>query len=198
MGKIIYGICLFFLPLIFCSCTLQPMAPVEWRYEKSAITLHVTADPLLNLYRGSAHALHLCIYQLMDPDPFNRLSQNSEGISELLQCRGFDSSVANARVLSRSGIQPGDSLTFMLDRTQGAKYLGIVAGYQILEQERTVRLIKIPVTVEIAIDGLLQIERIQKPAIFGIDLHLGPQYIQKTVVMKLKQKNAETERVIFQ
>jgi hypothetical protein len=130
-----------------------------------------------------AHALHLCAYQLKDPTAFNQLAETPEGISKLLQCQRFNSGVAKAGVLSRSGIQPGDFLTLTLDRAEGARYFGIVAGYQILDKERTVRLINIPVVVEIIISAQ-QIERVQKPDLLNIDLHLGPQQIRKAVIMK--------------
>lgn len=184
MRKLIIVFFFLFSAFIFFSCALKPMAPVEWRHEESAISLYLSADTMLNLYKGRAHALHLCIYQLRDSYAFNQLAENPEGISELLQCRPFNSSVVEARVLSRSGIQPGDLLTFKLDRAEGARCLGIVAGYQILEKERTVRLIDIPVVVEVIISGLPKIERIQKPDMVSIDLHLGPQQIKKADLIK--------------
>lgn len=187
MRKLIIGFCILFSVVTFFSCAFKPMAPVEWRYEKSAINLYLTADPMLNLYNDRAHALHLCVYQLKDPTAFNQLAETPEGISELLQCQRFSSGVASAGVLSRSGIQPGDFLTLTLDRAEGARYFGIVAGYQILDKERTVRLINIPVVVEIIISAQ-QIERVQKPDLLNIDLHLGPQQIRKAVIMKWQPK----------
>lgn len=188
MRKKVIGLCFFLLALIFCSCAPIPIVPVEWGYEKSAIRLNVTADPMLNLYKGRAHALHVCVYQLKDLSSFNQLAETPEGISSLLQCRLFNSGAVDAMVLSRSGIQPGDFRTFTLDRTEGAKYFGIVAGYQTLEKERAVWRFHIPVADEIVITGLRKIEKIQKPGILSIDLYLGAQQIQKAVVREWQKE----------
>jgi type VI secretion system VasD/TssJ family lipoprotein len=189
MIKGVIGFCLLLLTFIICSCAPIPVAPVDWRYEESAIRLNVTADPMLNLYDGRAHALHVCVYQLRNHNAFNRLAETPEGISNLLQCRLFDPEVVNAGVLSRSGIQPDHVQTFTLDRAEGAKYLAIVAGYQILEKERAVWLFHIPVVGEIVITGLQKIERIQTPGILTIDLYLGAQQIQKAVIREWQKEN---------
>jgi type VI secretion system VasD/TssJ family lipoprotein len=184
MKKNIIGFCLLLLVFAVYSCAPKTMTPVEWRYEESAIRLHVNADPLLNLYDDKPHALHVCVYQLRDPNAFNQLAETPEGISDLLQCSLFDSGVVNARILSRLGVQPEDSLPLNLDRAEGAKYLGIVAGYQVLEKERTVRLLNIPVVVEKVRKGLFKIENVQRPGILKVDLYLGPRQIERAVVME--------------
>jgi type VI secretion system VasD/TssJ family lipoprotein len=166
------------------SCAPKPLAPVEWKYEESAIKLYVNADPQVNLYDNMAHALHVCVYQLRDPNAFNQLAETPEGISELLQCQLFDTGVANSKVLSRLGIQPGKVLTFTLDRAEGAKYLSVVAGYQVLEKDRTARLFKIPVVIEKVRKGFFRTEKIQKPGLLEVELYLGPQQIQRAIIVK--------------
>lgn len=173
---------LLFAALIISSCASRPAAPPDWRYEEAAIKLYVNADPRLNLYDGESHALHVCAYQLRDPNAFNQLAETPDGISELLQCQLFDSSVVNAKVLSRLGIQPGKVLTFTLDRAEGAKYLGIVAGYQILEKDRTVRLLHVPVITEKK--GWFGRTKIKKPGLLHVELYLGPHQIQKSIVVQ--------------
>jgi type VI secretion system VasD/TssJ family lipoprotein len=190
-GKMKKNILSFFL-LLFTfsvySCAPKPMAPVEWRYEESAIRLHVKADSLSNLYDGRAHALHVCLYQLREPNAFNQLTETPEGISDLLHCRLFDTGVANARILSRYGIQPGQSMQYTLDRAEGAKYLGIVAGYQVLEKERTVRLLNFPVRLEKVKKGVFKKENIQKPGILNLDLYLGPQQIERAIIVEAQKE----------
>jgi type VI secretion system VasD/TssJ family lipoprotein len=183
MKKKIIGSCFLLLVFVVYSCGApKTIPPVEWRYEESAIQLHVNADPLLNLYDGQEHTLYVCVYQLRDPNAFNQLAATPDGIADLLQCNLFDPGVANARVLSRSGIQPGDSQPFTLDRAEGAKYLGIAAGYQLLEKERTIRLLKIPVVLEKVKKGFLKTEKIQRPGILKVDLYLGPMQIERVDV----------------
>jgi type VI secretion system VasD/TssJ family lipoprotein len=167
------------------SCASRPPTPPEWRYEEAAIKLYVRSDPQVNLYDGEAHALHVCAYQLRDPNTFNQLAETSQGISDLLQCSLFDASVANAKVLSRLGIQPAKVLTFTLDRAEGAKYLGIVAGYQILDKERTVRLFDIPVVTETK--GWPSSTKTSRPAHLSIEVNLGPRQIEQTTA-KIEEK----------
>jgi type VI secretion system VasD/TssJ family lipoprotein len=169
---------LFAISFLF-ACASRPPTPPDWRYEESAITLYVKTDPQLNLYDGVAHALHVCVYQLRNPNTFNQYAETSQGISDLLQCNLFDSSVASAKVLSRLGIQPGKVLTFTLDRAESAKYVGIVAGYQILEKDRTVRLFDVPIITETK--GVFSKTKISEPAHLSIEMNLGPQQIEKTI-----------------
>ena len=184
MKKIFSAICLVLFASMFVSCGTKPLAPVEWKYEEAAVKLYVNADPEVNLYDNMAHALHVCSYQLRDPNAFNQLAETPDGISELLQCSLFDGSVANAKVLSRLGIQPGKVLTFTLDRAEGAKYLAVVAGYQVLEKDRTARLFDIPVVVEKVKTGWFSSKKVQKPGLLEIELWLGPQQIDRAFVVK--------------
>jgi type VI secretion system VasD/TssJ family lipoprotein len=170
---------LFSLVLFSSACSKpQPMPPVEAKptYTQNFITVHFKGDSQLNLYDGSSHALHLCVYQLSDPNGFNLLSEDDMGISKLMSCDRADVVVTIPGVASakRYIIQPGDDKTFELDRAEGAKYVGVVAGYYMLQKRNTVRLFAIP-TVEEKKDGLIMVR--QKP--LTISLYLGPQSLQE-------------------
>jgi len=177
MIRLIIWICALLISFTFYSCAPKPIpvTPAEWRYEESAVRLHLTADPLLNLYNEVAHALHLCVYQLKDPNAFNHFAGSSDGIAHLLQCQLFDHAVANARAFS---IQPGTEQPLILDRAEGARYLGIATGYQLLEKEQTIRLIKIPIVLEEIKKGRITIETVQKPGILNVNLNLGSRQIE--------------------
>ena len=151
---------------------VQPMRTeeAEWRYEKEAIRLHLKSDPQLNLYQRSPHTLVLCVYHLRDPNAFNQLLEEKEGLWKLLECGRFDPSVTFSK---RVVIQPGQELTELLDRPEGGKYVGLAAGYYLLQKERVVRLFPIPVISEKKGSTIFL-----KPGRLNIDLYMGPQEIQ--------------------
>jgi type VI secretion system VasD/TssJ family lipoprotein len=165
----------FIIPAVFIfSCAPKPsiVLPPEWGYEKGAVRLHMKADPQLNLYSGSPHTLLLCIYSLRDPNAFNQLADEKDGLSKLLECGRFDPSVTNSK---RLVVNPGQEMSESLDRAEGAKYVGIVAGYyQLFQKERAVRFYPIPVLQEKKGNTI-----VSKPDILKLDLLLGPQEMQE-------------------
>jgi len=169
--KYLGRVCLSLLILAAGACASQPVAPPsEWRYEKKAIHLDLKAATQLNLYEGTPHTLLICVYQLTDPNAFNQLAEDRDGLYQLLECSRFDATVASAKRLI---VHPGQDMTLALDRGEGAKYVAIVAGYYRLEKEGTVRLYDIPWVVEKK--GLVRRTKTPKPAVLNIHLVLGSQ-----------------------
>jgi type VI secretion system VasD/TssJ family lipoprotein len=171
------------MALLALSCASQKgsrpaasseLQPEDWRYEKDAIRLVFKADPKLNFREGVPHTLHLCIYQLRDPNAFNQLAADQEGLYLLLGCRTFDASVTSFKGES---IQPGQDLTMTLDRAEGSKYVGIAAGYYQIERERTIRLVEIP--IEIRSKGFFGWTKYAVPGVLNLDVGLGAQQIEK-------------------
>lgn len=160
-----------FLAFGLCSCASQPLAPPELVYEENAVKIHVKADPQLNLSAGRPHTLLVCVYQLRDPNAFNQFTGDQDGLYQLLECKPFDASVAASKKLF---VQPGTEMTFNLDRGQGVRYVGVVAGYYLLEKDKMVRLYDIPVVIEKK--GFSGTKK-QKLDILEINLNLGPQQI---------------------
>lgn len=174
MKKCFETLCFLLLVFMVCSCVPQPPLPPAWQYEKEAIKVRFRADVLLNLYEGAPHTLHVCVYQLRDPNAFNQFSEDEEGLYKLLECSGFDGSVISHKRLS---IQPGQDATFVVDRAEGAKYVGIVAGYYVLKKGSMVRLFDVPVVVESK--GCLSRTKVSKAALLSIDIGLGQQQIKE-------------------
>ncbi len=155
------------------SCAPKQLPAPEFGYEEDAIKIHVKADPQLNLSDGKPHTLLACIYQLKDPNAFNQLAGDQDGLYRLLECSLFDASVVGAKKLI---VQPGQNTTFNLDRAQGTAYVGVAAGYYLIERDRIVRLYEIPVVIEKK--GIVRRTKRQKLETLEIDLKLGPQQIQ--------------------
>lgn len=165
----------FCVGILLCtvSCSWfgkKPPLPAEWRYEKNAIVSHLKADPNLNLYEGNSHPLVACIYQLSDPNVFNQLRGDADGLAKLLECQRFDAGVVQFK---RFPIQPGQEITESMDRAEGARYVGVVAGYFNLREERIVDLLPIPVVEQKTRAGVAL-----KPTRFYFDVNLGPNAIQ--------------------
>ena len=159
----VHALLLLCLVAAILSCSTVSRTP-EYTYQREAITITLRADPRLNLYQGIPHTLVACTYQLKDPNAFNQLVDERDGLSKLLECSRFDGSVAYAK---RLVVQPGQEIRDSLDRAEGAKYVSVVAGYYSLQKWNVVRLFQIPV-------GTLS----SKPQNVNIELYLGPQAIQ--------------------
>ncbi len=157
---------------LLSACAAKQLPPPQWTYEKEAIRMHVKADDKLNLDEGEAHTLLLCAYQLSDPNTFNQLSNDQDGLYKLLECSPFGSGAAASK---RMIIQPGQDINMTLDRAEGARYVAIVAGYYILEKDRMVKMVDIPEFVEKK--GFIKKSKTRMPAQLDIDLVLGPQQI---------------------
>ena len=161
MKIIKYGV-LFVVVMLSCSCswfsrkpkgppapqTTSPPAAEPKRTSEPTypflpndITFEIKADPQLNRYRNNAHTLLLCIFQLKDPNGFNQLAEEEGGLPKLMECQRFDATVANAR---RLVIQPGQVLTDVRDRAQGARYIGLVSGYYGTGKEKVSQLVPLP------------------------------------------------------
>jgi type VI secretion system VasD/TssJ family lipoprotein len=137
-----------------------PPAPV---FQKEAIRLNLKADARLNLYQASPHTLLVCTYQLVDPNGFNQLVDEPNGMAKIMECGRFDSSVAATK---RFVMQPGSEVREMIDRAEGAKYIGLAAGYYTTQKDKPFRLYRLPV-------------KMGKKDVFPIDAYLGALTIQE-------------------
>jgi type VI secretion system VasD/TssJ family lipoprotein len=167
--------------VFFFSCASQKVStqkstseiePDKWSYQRDAIRLVLDADPQLNSHDGLPHTLALCLYQLRDPNAFNQLSGDKDGLYLLLSCNVFDPSVTSFQRLT---VQPGQELSQSFDRAEGSRYVGIAAGYFTLEKERMIRFLKIP--VEIKRRGWLR-KKYGVPGELDLKITLGPQQIE--------------------
>ena len=172
MKKFVKTLSLFSALLFVCSCATQPLPPPEQKYEKDAIHLYLKSDPKLNLNEGMPHTLLVCAYQLKDPNAFNQLLNDDDGLYELLECSGFDSSVVNRERLT---VHPGRDLEVTLNRAEGAKYVAIVAGYYSIRKERITKMFEIPVLVKRR--GVLYLTKYATLGRMDIEIILGPRQI---------------------
>jgi type VI secretion system VasD/TssJ family lipoprotein len=150
-----------------------PASPPEWKLEKEGVILNIRADSQLNSSKGKAYTLYFVIYQLANPNTFNQLSQDADGISKLLESKIIDSSVVSVKNMV---IYPGSDVTYRMDRASGAMYVGVVAGYGAMVKERMVRLFDVPVHIKKS--SMWSLQRKLVPGPLTINLSLGPQQIE--------------------
>lgn len=172
--KTMIRVVVVFLSILFiCSCAAQKPPPPEWLPGPEEITLQLRNDGQLNMVDGTPHTLLLCVYQLKNTNTINQLSEDLEGLRNLLECDLFDGSVASSRKLIA---YPGQNQTFVLDRAEGAKYVAIVAGYYLLKKERVVRIFDIPTFIEKK--GFIKRTLTTKAAPLDLIINLGSMQIQ--------------------
>ncbi len=162
------------ISLLF-SCATITRTP-KYGYSEQSIQLRVKSDLQLNLYQGKPHTLVLCVYQLRDPNAFNQMADEDEGLSKLLDGGRFDNSVSSSKKIV---VQPGIEVAEVMDRADGAKYVCVVAGYfyelqkdrDVIQKDQIVRLFPIPLSMFT-----------KQPKKFNILLILGPQEIKSLEV----------------
>jgi len=161
MRKSIFLLVLSLIMIVFISCAGAP----QYVYEKEAIILQVKSDPQLNLYRNSPHTLFLCLYQFRDPNIFNQLLDEKDGLQKLLECSRFDPSVTSAKSFI---VSPNGEKLEKIDRVEGTRYVGMIAGYYNLQKGKVTHF----VPVQLSSFG-------NKPKVLNINLYLGPQGIRE-------------------
>lgn len=147
-----------------CSSRSRSVDTAGWGYEKEAVRIRLKGDPRLNLYQGKSHTLVVCVYNLKELNGFNTLADSKGGLPALLECNRFDPGVTYAKRLI---VQPGMDTKEALDRTEGTRYVGLVAGYYSLHKANTVRVYQIPTSV------------FNNPKKLDIRLHMGAEGIQE-------------------
>lgn len=181
--SVFFGLPMILLTMVSCASSPNPLR-TEWPfgaqfpYKESAITVKLAADPQLNLYDGRANSLHVCMYQLRDPNAFNKAANNEDGLYILLNqnCNFADGSVADAVPIS---VQPGENMKYVYNRAEGARYVAFVAGYfESPQKQRVVRLDRVPVVFAKQSTGMFSSEEVPVAANMHISLTLGADQIQ--------------------
>ena len=121
------------------GCSKKNPGP-EWKFGEEAIHLTYRAALNLNEVNDGPHSLLMVIYQLKEVNEFNRFAGYREGLKKLLEAKIFDPSVM---AMEKVFIEPGGARALRLNRAEGARYVGIVAGYYDLIPSRCTALMDI-------------------------------------------------------
>ncbi|CCO24166.1 type VI secretion lipoprotein TssJ [Maridesulfovibrio hydrothermalis] len=182
---------LFFVMLLFitvsCGGKQKPVDPttvttpasspdqMKWTYQTNAISFQLNVDKNLNEYDGSPHSLLLCVYQLTELSKFKELAGSTTGLGKLYNCTSFGPTVKQVK---REFVQPGKNATISMDRAEGAKFVGIAAGYYDLQGGGATRTWQIPMNIS-ETGMLFWSDTWYAPAKLDAMIILGPHEIQK-------------------
>lgn len=164
------------MALALVGCSSQELTPeqkaltqLKWDYAENAIQLDFTASTDLNPYDGQAHNLLVVVAQLDQANAFASYTGSSQQMSSLLL---LDSAPTGMVGLSRVFLQPGETKRITLPRLEGAKMVGIAAGYAHLDPARSARLYQIG--VDVTSSGFFSKRWTATPQPIAIDLLVGP------------------------
>ncbi len=101
-------------------------SPKEIQYRERGLVVDIKATADVNWFYKQPHTIALVFYQLSEPNIFNQMLEDPEGVSVLLEGQSFDASVKSRRKLV---IQPGESRVLTMDRAADVRYVGVVAGF---------------------------------------------------------------------
>lgn len=176
MKSIFYWSVLLILLTCLSGCfQRKPLPDPEWSSKPAAIEFQCRADNLLNEYDGRAHTLLLIVYQLREPDFFTKLAKDKDGLKRLLRFETVQERLAGAQnnvaACHRFIITPGEEKKISLDRLEGVKGVGIVAGYYHLNPDRVSHYWELPVAYER--QGLFLWKVEAEVGLLSVDLNFG-------------------------
>ena len=148
----------------------QAIAEVKWDFEKNAISVEIDADARLNEFENEAHTLLLGVYQMADPAVFYKMIAAPEAMAASLESGSAGDGFAD---LARYVVTPGGHAVITLDRAQKSKYVGLLAGYYLIDAARAARLFEIPLTIDSK--GVFSTTYAAGPAPLALRVKLGPE-----------------------
>jgi len=146
----------------------EAKAEVEWPYEKDAILVDLVSDLTLNFYSNQSHTVVLGVFQLADQKAFVDLLAKPDAVMKVLVGGKTSPEVVQ---FDRYVVNPGKKTTLKIDRVQGAKFVGFVAGYYQFKPVQAARLFRIPLNIETS--GIVTTTYKAEPAILALRLFLG-------------------------
>ena len=145
------------------------LSNLKWSYAENAIQLNLQADANLNQYDGQAHNLLLVVAQFDSANAFSAYTASPQQFSNLLMMTSAPTGMIG---INRLFIDPGETRTINLPRLEGAKMIGIAAGYAHLDPLRGGQLYRIG--VDVSSTGFFSKTWTAVPEPIAINLLLGP------------------------
>ncbi|MCY0858675.1 type VI secretion lipoprotein TssJ [Cupriavidus sp. D39] len=152
--------------------------PPDWSYAREAVGVNIEASSRLNEVGAHPHTLTVVIFQVGSAGAFSGLFVTPDGAAHLLETGQAGLGVLAA---DRIPVEPGTRTRIVLDRTEGAKYIGVLAGYFGMSPE-SARLFQIPLWVHT--EGLIQRTTRSGPEAVSLRIVLGRTGIEGATLAK--------------
>lgn len=150
----------------------EAKAEVSWDYKRNGIQVELVASPDMNAYFNQPHTLVLGVFQLEDAKAFVQLLGDQKTLVSMLSSGNASKDILQ---LDRYVVSPDKRTVLDIDRVQGAKFVGFVAGYYSFDAPAAARLFRIPLNIQT--EGLVSTTYKAEPANMAIRLYLGRQRI---------------------
>lgn len=186
------GIVFSVIVCLFTGCSSsssgkqQALEDLKWNYEENTITLNLHADKNLNQFDGEAHSLLLVITQFDKPNAFEAFSSNSQQLSNLLMMEKPPEEMIG---LTRIFLNPGQNRQVHLARLEGAKIVGVSAGYAHLSPQSSAKMY--PIDISMTSSGWFSKTWTATPSPLTVDLWFGPDALSDNRANKLVSDVAE-------
>ncbi len=153
------------------------ISEIPWGYQQKAISLEIESEKSLNAFDNAPNALLMKVFQFTDPRAFLIASKSSSGLRRLLTAEQIDPACIG---IERFIVLPGNKQALIIDREEGARYLGVVLGYSNFKQAKIARLIPIVTLKKTIKKSPLSIVRTEnRPALLTLKLSLGADGINQ-------------------
>lgn len=146
----------------------EAQAEVSWDYARNAIQIELASDDNLNAYFNQPHTLVMGVFQLEDPKAFQKMLGDAGKLKTMLASGDAGQDVVQ---FDRYVVSPGKHTILDIDRVQGARYVGIVAGYYDFDPLVSARLFRIPLNIQTS--GLVSTTYTARPAHLALRIQLG-------------------------
>src|SRR5690606_27911030 len=118
------------------------------------------------------HTLVLGVFQLEDAKAFVQLLNDAKTLTGMLASGNPSKEILH---MDRYVVSPDKRTILDIDRVQGAKFIGIAAGYYDFDPAAASRLFRIPLNIQT--EGLISTTYKAEPANLALRLYLGRRHI---------------------
>lgn len=150
----------------------EAKAEVSWDFKTNGVQIELMSSADMNAHFNQPHTLVLGVFQLEDAKVFSQLLGDSKQLITTLASGNAGTEVLH---LDRYVISPDKRTVLDINRVQGAKYIGLVAGYYNFDASAAARLFRIPLNIQAS--GIITTSYAAEPANLALRLFLGRERI---------------------
>ncbi|EER0880416.1 type VI secretion lipoprotein TssJ [Escherichia coli] len=124
---------------------MQAIDSVNAAFGAGAITFQIASDTLLNAWNDISNSCSLLIIQSSQKKTLKDLMNNPVLIKQYFSSVGKSDDILQ---VDKYIVMPGQGVTLHIDRSEGTKYVSIIAGYYPFPEKQHMLLFDIPIKVD--------------------------------------------------